>query len=98
MTPTDAPQGQGHQLIDLFVRRLPDEPGRRRPNAWYEVGRFLRGSAELVAVEKTKDPTRVLVHAGVHTSDVWDYVHNADADWRGEVGPWRAVYPGVGPA
>lgn len=98
MTPTEFSQDQGHRLTDLFVRRVADEPGRRRPDAWYDVGTFLRGSAEPVAVERTKDPTRVLVHAGVHTSDVRDYVHNADAEWRGGVGPWRAVYPGVGPA
>ena len=85
--------------VDLFVRRIADEPRRwRKPRACYEVGTFPRGGTVPVSVRRTTRPDSVLVHAGIHTTDVGDYVRNADASWQGGVGPWRGIYPDVGPS
>ena len=83
----------------LFVRRIADKPGRwRRARACYEVGTFPRGGLVPISVRRTTRPDSVLVHEGVHTTDVRDYVRNADRSWRGGVGPWRGLYPDVGPS
>ena len=51
-----------------------------------------------ISVERTTQPGSVLLQHGIHTTDVADYLQNADAAWRGGVGPWRAMYPDAGPS
>ena len=99
MTPKTPRRRLGEPGPDLFLRRVPDQRRRwRRPRACYEVGAFSNGNPDPITVERTVYPTSVLVRGGVHTSDVRDYVCNADASWQGGVGPWRGVYPDVGPS
>ena len=90
MTPA-AEGGTGRR--QLRVRRLPDERGWLRTRKQYEVASFQPGSDEPEWVRRTHAPGSVLRSEGVHSTDVHDYVAQADQAWDGGVGEWRSAYP-----
>jgi hypothetical protein len=82
-----------------FVRRVPDVVTRwRRRRRCYEVGTFPAVGASPIQVEQTRTPEIVLRRAGQHTTDIADYVKNADAAWTAGTGPWRGMWPDRDPA
>ncbi len=77
----------------LRVRRLPDGRGWLRKKPQYEVACFEAGAGTPSWVRQTEHPGSMLREEGVHTTDIHDYVAQADAAWQGGVGPWRSAFP-----
>ena len=75
------------------MRRLPDTHGWFRTRRHYEVALFPPDSDEPVWVRATEHPGSVLTTQGVHTTDVHDYIAQADRAWDGGVGEWRSPFP-----
>jgi hypothetical protein len=99
VTSEDATPGPGRSRLRYFVRRVPDVTTRwRRRRSCYEVGTFPEDSSIPLAVERTTSPGSVLLHAGLHTTDIADHLHNADAAWTGGTGPWRGMWPDRDPS
>jgi hypothetical protein len=89
-----APNPAGRTRPRYLVRRVPDVTtrwGRRR--SCYEVGTFASDSSSPTDVQRTRTPETVLLRAALHTTDIADYRHNADAAWPGGTGPWRGMWP-----
>lgn len=76
------------------VRRLPDAKTWRGARRQYEVACFHAGATEPTWVRAARHPGSVLAEAGVHTTDIPDYLASADKAWNGAVGPWCSPYPG----
>jgi hypothetical protein len=90
MTPADK---GGARRRQLRVRRLPDARGWLRTHKQYEVASFPAGSDEPEWVRATEHPGSVLRSEGVHSTDVHDYVAQADRAWDGGTGEWRSGFP-----
>ena len=89
---TPSPPG-AEQRPQYRVRRLPDAQGRFRTRKQYEVACLPATGGEPRWVRRTDKPGSVLRSEGVHSTDVHDYLAQADQAWDGGVGPWRSAFP-----
>src|SRR4051794_28752092 len=90
---TDQSTGQTSSHVRYFVRRLDDVRGVWRSRRQYEFAVFPPVGLVPTQVERTSKPEQLLHKAGVHTTDIADYVRNADTAWTGGKGPWRGIFP-----
>ena len=93
MTPSPPPSSGAERRARYRVRRLPDRQGWFRTHRQYEVACLAAGGEEPLWVRRTDNPGSVLRSEGVHSTDIHDYVAQADQAWDGGVGEWRSAYP-----
>jgi hypothetical protein len=80
-------------VTQLRLRRLPDTRRWLGTRRHYEVASFRDGADTPEWTRETQHPHRLLRREGMHPTDIYDCVANAEDAWDGGVGEWASAFP-----